>query len=171
MFTRILVPTDFREPSDAALAYARALAGKFSASLHLLHVIEPGYTAGAFNNDAYIVGTPDTYEMLMKEATGKFAQRIFPSDLARFGATTEVISGASAATIVDYAAAESMDLIVMGTHGRTGFAHMLMGSVAEHVVRTAPCPVLTVRETAALEPAAISRSARISRFDTAPGLG
>ncbi len=172
MFTRILVPTDFSEPSDAALNYARALAHKFGASLRLLHVIEPGYATGTFSNEAYIaVEAPGAYEMLVKEAQSKFAHRVFPSDLARHGMTTEVMTGLSTSTIVEYAADQNIDLIVMGTHGRTGLAHLLMGSVAEHVVRTAPCPVLTVRQAPVAREATVSRSARISQFDTVPGLG
>jgi nucleotide-binding universal stress UspA family protein len=171
MFTRILVPTDFSEPSDAALEYARALAEKFCASLHLLHVIEPGYATGAFSNEACVAEAPGAYEMLVKEAQAKFASRVFPSDRARHRVTTEAMTGVSAATIVEYAADQNMDLIVMGTHGRTGLAHLLMGSVAEHVVRTAPCPVLTVRQAPVAQGATIWRSAQISRFDTVPGLG
>lgn len=172
MFNRILVPTDFSEPSDAALNYARALATKFGASLHLLHVIEPGYATGAFSNEAYIaVEAPGAYEMLVKEAQSKFAPRVFPSDRTRHGMTTEVMTGIGAATIVEYAADQDIDLIVMGTHGRTGLAHLLMGSVAEHVVRTAPCPVLTVRRAPAPETATVLRPDRISRFDTVPDHG
>lgn len=170
MFTRILVPTDFSEPSDAALDYARALAETFGASLHLLHVIEPSHETGAFSNEAYIaVEAPGAYEMLVKEAQSKFAHRVLPTDRARYGATTEVMTGTSADTIVEFAADQRIDLIVMGTHGRTGIAHLLMGSVAEHVVRDAPCPVLTVRQAPATQPAMASRSVRTSRFDTVPG--
>ncbi len=168
MFTRILVPTDFSEPSDAALDYARALAEKFGASLHLLHIIEP-HTSGPFSNELYI--GPSMYEVQVKEAQSKLAVRVPPADRARYGATTEVMTGMSADTIVAFAGDQSVDLIVMGTHGRTGLAHLLMGSVAEHVVRTAPCPVLTVRQVPAPRAVTVSRSARISQFDTVPGLG
>lgn len=171
MFTRILVPTDFSEPSDAALDYARALADKFGASLHLLHVIEPNYQTAALSNEAYIGTSPGIYEVLVKEAQSKFAHRGFPADRAGSRATTEVMTGISADTIVDFAADQQIDLIVMGTHGRTGLAHLLMGSVAEHVVRTAPCPVLTVRQAPAAQAVTASRSARISQSDSVPGRG
>ena len=171
MFTRILVPTDFSEPSDAALNYARALANKFGASVHLLHVIELGYPTAAFGHETYLADSPGAHDALVKEAYAKFAPRVFPSDRARHGMTTEVLTGNSAATIVECAADQNIDLIVMGTHGRTGFEHLLMGSVAEHVVRTAPCPVLTVRRSPAPQAATASPSARISRSDTAPGPG
>ena len=97
--------------------------------------------------------------------------RVFPSDRARHDTTTEVIAGMSADTNVEYAADQHVDLIVMGTHGRTGLAHLFMGSVAEHVVRTAPCPVLTVRQAPLAQAATVSRSARISQFDSVPGHG
>jgi len=171
MFTRILVPTDFSEPSDAALDYARALADKFGATLHLLHVIEPGYITGALSNEVFIGATPGDYEMLVTDAQAKFAHRVLPSDRARYRTTTEVMTGPSADTIVDYAEVQHVDLIVMGTHGRTGLAHLLMGSVAEHVVRMAPCPVLTVRQAPVAQAVTVSRSARISQFDTVPGHG
>lgn len=168
MFTRILVPTDFSEPSDAALDYARTLAEKFGASLHLLHIIEP-HTSGPFSNESYI--GPSMYEVQLTEARSKLAARVPPTDRARYGATTEVMTGMSAATIVEFAADQHIDLIVMGTHGRTGLEHLLMGSVAEHVVRTAPCPVLTVRQAPVAREATVLRSARISQFDTALGPG
>ena len=171
MFNRILVPTDFSEPSDAALDYARRLARRFGASLHLLHVIEPFAAAGMVSNEMYNGTTPGQYELLVKEAQAKFAQRAFPPGREPGKTTTEVMTGRSAQTIVDYASDHGFDLIVMGTHGRTGLAHLLMGSVAEHVVRTASCPVMTVREARAPERATVLRSDQISQFDIALGLG
>src|SRR5881394_1068039 len=141
MFTRILDPTDFSEPSDAALDYARALAGKCGSVIQLLHVVEPPFDASALSNEAYVVGTPGMYEMLVKEAQAHLATRVHAADGAL---RSEIITGQSAPTILQYAADQHIDLIVMGTHGRTGLAHLLMGSVAEHVVRKACCPVLTV---------------------------
>jgi universal stress protein A len=144
MFTRILVPTDFSEPSDAALEYARTLAAKFGASLHLLHVVEDQFVTGPFGAEMYVPNTPRTLSYLLSEAHERMAHRISADDRARLRATTEVIVGTVARTISHYAADNGYDLIVMGTHGRTGLAHVLMGSVAEHVVREAACPVLTV---------------------------
>jgi nucleotide-binding universal stress UspA family protein len=165
MFTRILVPTDFSDPSDAALDYARALADKFGGSLHLLHVIEPVYARGAFSNEVYIGAAPGAYELLATDAQAKLADRVLPSDRTRYGTTTEVITGLSAETIVEYAADHHIDLIVMGTHGRTGLAHLVMGSVAEHVVRRALCPVLTVRYTPASDVPIVSPADRLSGND------
>jgi nucleotide-binding universal stress UspA family protein len=146
MITRILVATDFSEPSEAALSYARMLARQFGASFHLLHVLEAGLT-GTFSSEAYIPESPALMNELLQDAKLKLARRLLPSDKALYKATKEVIVGRAAKTIVQYAAEQKFDLIVMGTHGRTGFGHFLVGSVAEHVVRSAPCPVLTVHAT------------------------
>jgi nucleotide-binding universal stress UspA family protein len=144
MFTRILVPTDFSEPSDAALDYARTLAAKFGASLHLFHVVEDQFVTGPFGAEMYVPHPPGTLSYLTAEAQGYLGRRITAEDRANLRATTEIIVGTAARTIVEYASDNGYDLIVMGTHGRTGLAHVLVGSVAEHVVRNAHCPVLTV---------------------------
>jgi nucleotide-binding universal stress UspA family protein len=144
-FTRILVPTDFSVTADAALDYARAVAQEFGASVHLLHVLEDPLGPSGLVAEMYTPEPPDIREMLMKEAQVRLAARVVPGERA----TTEVMFGSGAGTITDYAAATRMDLIVMGTHGRTGLKHFVMGSVAETVVRTAPCPVLTVRHSRA----------------------
>jgi nucleotide-binding universal stress UspA family protein len=145
MFRRILVPTDFSEPSDAALAYARVLAGRFGASLHVLHVFESPFVAGSVSPEVFVDDSPAVQAALFEEAKNRLQHRVTAADREQFGATTEIVSGRSARTIVDYAIGRNMDLIVMGTHGRSGVAHLLMGSVAEKVVRTAACPVMTVR--------------------------
>ena len=147
MITRILVPTDFSEPSEAALAYARTLARQFGATFHLLHVVEAPFVTGPFSSEMYIHESPGVQAELIQDAKLRLARRLLPSDKALYSATKEVIVGLAAKTIVQYAAEQNFDLIVMGTHGRTGLAHLLMGSVAEHVVRAAPCPVLTTRGT------------------------
>ncbi|HTM02089.1 MAG TPA: universal stress protein [Vicinamibacterales bacterium] len=141
--TRVLVPTDFSETSDAALDFARVIAETFGASLHLVHVFEDPFVAGAFA-ESYAALPPDMRTALIEDATTRLHQRLPECDRNRFHATTEVVSGISASAIVEYARNHKIDLIVMGTHGRTGVAHVLMGSVAERVVRTATCPVLTV---------------------------
>jgi nucleotide-binding universal stress UspA family protein len=137
IITRILVPTDFSDTSDAALDYARVIARRFGATLHLVHVLEDPLIAEGLAAEAYIAEQPSIRAAMADDARQRLAHR-------SEGASVEVVFGHGAATIVDYAQRRGFDLIVMGTHGRTGIPHMLMGSVAEKVVRTAPCPVLTV---------------------------
>lgn len=144
--TRILVPTDFSPPSDAAVACGREAAAGFGASLHLLHVLDDQSVGGAFGSEFYLADSLDVRTARLKDAQERLAHRAIAHDLSGTPATTEVIVGRSAQTIVDYAADSGFDLIVMGTHGRSRVAHLLMGSVAESVVRTAPCPILTVRD-------------------------
>jgi nucleotide-binding universal stress UspA family protein len=145
MFKRILVPTDFSATSDAALEHARVFAERFGGSLHLLHVVEDQFVSGPLGGEIYAPHTEGTLTILLQEARERLSRRITAQDRSRFQASTEVIVGSAMRTIVEYAGDNGYDLIVMGTHGRTGLAHVLMGSVAEHVVRTASCPVLTVR--------------------------
>ena len=144
--TRILVPTDFSATSDAALDFAKTIAATFGASLHLLHVFEDPFVTGAFAAETYAPLPPATRADLFDDATARLAHRLPPADRTCFHGTTEIVTGISAPAIVDYAREHDIDLIVMGTHGRTGMAHLLIGSVAERVVRTAPCPVLTVHQ-------------------------
>ena len=132
----ILVATDFEPASDAALTYGRALAKTFGARLHLLHVAE---------NDFLRASVTDPH-VLKTAVARRLNERLTAEDRQVRGArATLEVSDRPADTITRYAKREQIDLIVMGTHGRTGVTHLLMGSVAEHVVRTAPCPVLTVR--------------------------
>ena len=155
--TRILVPTDFSEPSDAALEYATTLAADLGASLHLLHVFEDPYlTGGAFAAEMYAPVPPDLRERLFEEAKAHLRERVEAHGDGHVPPTAEVYTGPTAKAIADYAASEHIDLIVIGTHGRGGMAHLLLGSVAERVVRTAPCPVLTVRPATVLVPAKVA---------------
>jgi nucleotide-binding universal stress UspA family protein len=146
MFSRILVPTDFSPPSDAALEYARILAAKFGSSLQILHVIDDPTAASEFVPDGFAPSTEDIRTALLDQAHKRLERLMNFVDRSRYHAHAEAVLGLPAQSIVDYATATGTGLIVMGTHGRTGLAHLLMGSVAEQVVRTAPCPVLTVRQ-------------------------
>ena len=146
--TRILVPTDFSETSDAALRYARTLADTFGASLHLLHAFEDPYAAGALAPEVYGTVPQELRDSALELANTNLEERLPAADRERYRGATTVVTGAPAAAIVKYATDHGVDLIVMGTHGRSGVAHLLLGSVAEKVVRTAPCPVLSVREPA-----------------------
>jgi nucleotide-binding universal stress UspA family protein len=145
MFKRILVPIDFSPPSDAALEYARSVAARYGASLHLLHVAEDPYRA-FYSAEVYVPEIEGLREEILSDTEKRLKDRLRPSDVTQLQATAGSIIGTPATSIVEYAGGHEIDLIVMGTHGRGGMAHLLMGSVAERVVRTAPCPVLTVRE-------------------------
>ena len=141
----ILVATDFSEPSDAALTYGRALARNFGATLHVVHVV--GYVdALVYGADAYAVSIPELQEDLEQAARTQLANLLVDNDRPALPIQQVVLtSNMPAAAIVDYASRQLIDLIVSGTHGRGAVAHLFMGSVAERLVRTAPCPVLTVR--------------------------
>jgi universal stress protein A len=132
----ILVPTDFSETSDVALHYAIFMAQALGAQLSLLHV--PGRTGENFEAN-FPVGRFET------AARERLSALLSEEEIARLRPEYALRIGTPADEIVRYADARDVDLIVMGTHGRSGVAHLLMGSVAEHVVRTAPCPVLLVR--------------------------
>lgn len=140
---RILVPLDFSDNSSRALDYARGLALKFEAAVHLVHVCEvPSMITGSM--DAYALAYTDWSQRLGEEAE---AQLVRESARVRdLKVTTEILFGNPASSIIDAAIANQADLIVMGTHGHGAMMHMVMGNVAERVVRGAPCPVLTVRE-------------------------
>ena len=142
--TRIMVPTDFSETSDAALTYARSLADMLGASLHLVHVFDDPY-GDALAADVSTSVYESMQASAMRTARLELLRRMPPAARVQYRGTTTMVSGMPAAAIVECAANRGMDLIIMGTHGRSGFAHLLLGSVAEQVVRTAPCPVLTVR--------------------------
>ena len=148
MFNRILIPTDFSAPSAAALEYARILATTYGSTLRILHVINDPSGESEFVADSFAPLTDAIRAELLAEARGRLASVLSATDCARFHVHCDAIIGQPAKVIVDQASAVNADLIVMGTHGRTGLAHLLMGSVAEHVVRSARCPVLTVRERA-----------------------
>ena len=153
MFKRILVPLDFSPPSDAALEYARSLAVQYGASLHLLHVAEDPYRA-SYSTEVFVPEVEGLREEILSDTARRLTARLRPTDVTELCATAESIIGTPAGSIVEYAAGRDIDLIVMGTHGRGGMAHLLMGSVAERVVRTATCPVLTVRGARNAAPAA-----------------
>jgi nucleotide-binding universal stress UspA family protein len=142
MYARILVPTDFSEPSEAALAHAKALALQFGASLHLIHVVEE--PAVLFGLEGTMVAPMTVSPPALDDVEARLTALLAPAERARFRATAEVVRGPVASTIVYRAGELGASLIVMGTHGRTGVSHAFVGSVAEKVVRYAACPVLTV---------------------------
>jgi universal stress protein A len=134
----ILLPTDFSEPSDAAFRYAISLAQAIGARLSFLHI---PVTAG-HNFEASFPFAE--FETAPRE---RLASVLNQEEIAQLRPEYALRVGTPAAEIVRYAEARGIDLIIMGTHGRSGVAHLVMGSVAEQVVRTAPCPVLLVRHS------------------------
>ena len=142
--TRILVPVDFSEPSGRALDCAKTLAEKFSASLHLLTVVPDPFTLP--NPSQWYVPAPGGYvEGLRRDAEIHVNELLNPDEHKRFEARDAVLFGDAPEKILEYVGIERIDMIVMGTHGRGGVARALLGSVAERIVRAAPCPVLIVR--------------------------
>jgi nucleotide-binding universal stress UspA family protein len=140
----ILVATDFGQASETAMNYGRALARTFGARLHVLHVTQ---NALMFSGpEAVGVDFGAVQARLDEAATQQLNSVVGDDDRRELGALSLIRSGTSPAhEIVLYASSAKVDLIVIGTHGRGAMAHLFMGSVAERVVRAAPCPVLTVR--------------------------
>jgi nucleotide-binding universal stress UspA family protein len=142
----ILVATDFGEAADAALAYGRTLARSFGATLHVIHVAENVMMRNAgLGGESYVMLLPDLQRDIEDAARKQLDQQLIDNDRPPLRTKTDVLTSiVPAESIVGYAKTNNIDLIVMGTHGRGGIARLFMGSVAERVVRTAPCPVLTV---------------------------
>jgi nucleotide-binding universal stress UspA family protein len=141
---RILVPTDFGEPSTKALLYGRALCSAFGATLHVLHVVEDPFVVGAAVH-GYLAAVPDLRERALADGQRRLDEALPEEERRAAGMDSAIRMGHPCEEILRYAGDKDIDLVVMGTHGRSGVAHLLLGSVAERVVRTAPCPVLTVR--------------------------
>ena len=139
---KILVPTDFSDCSEAALAYGRQMAQAFGASLHVLHVVQDPYTQ-PWAAEAFPAPLGDLLVQWEEQARARMVDALPEAERASTTVATQI--GSPFFEIVRYAQDEQIDLIVLGTHGRGPLGHMLLGSVAEKVVRKAPCPVLTVR--------------------------
>ena len=155
----VLVATDFSQPSEAALRYARALAHAFTATLHVLHVVPDSMSLPwtAVSDAEMATKLQQDWE---REARERLELLVSARDRSVLRVRLAVRSGDPVSRIDEYAASNAIDLIVIGTRGRGLVAHLLLGGVAERVVRTAPCPVMTVRQpqhefvTEALEPRA-----------------
>jgi nucleotide-binding universal stress UspA family protein len=142
---RILVATDFSEPSEAAVRYGMEVAQRFDATLHLLHVVDD-LAAHPSALDVIPEDTGVVQAQLEAEAHANLAS--LQPDPDGFGPRVEMhvaVSPSPARAILAYARDAAVDLIIVGTHGRHGLAHFFLGSVAQHVARLADCPVLTVR--------------------------
>jgi nucleotide-binding universal stress UspA family protein len=154
-----LVPTDFSEYSNAALEYASSLAVDTGATLQLLHVHDTRALGTAMGEASYLYAENWAEERRRAEQQLK---RITPTD-PDVRCEHHMLVGIPDSDIVAFAGDHKTDLIVMASHGRTGLARMVMGSVAEAVMRRAPCPVLVVKlplEAAAKTQAAPSTTAR-----------
>jgi nucleotide-binding universal stress UspA family protein len=144
---RILAPTDFSELSKQGLKSALELAQTFGAQLLLIHVVEPPPYPVEAIVPVDLAATLLTD--LERQASDELARVLTDAPASPVEVLRRVVVGTPYRKIVEVAEEEKSDLIVMTTHGRTGLSHLVMGSVAERVVRTAPCPVLTIRPTSA----------------------
>ena len=138
----ILVPTDFSNCSEAAVSYGLELARTFGATVHLLHVVQDPSTM-RWAAEAFTASLGDLGEQLQADAQRRLIDAIPERERDHVMIACPIAN--EYAEIIRYATEQRMDLIVMGTHGRGLVAHALIGSVAERVIRRAPCPVLTVR--------------------------
>ncbi|PSQ48576.1 universal stress protein [Halobacteriales archaeon SW_7_65_23] len=161
MYANILYPTDGSESAEAAIEDVRDLAETYDATVHVLYVVDtthaglgsdpdqekaPGMVGHPEGGTAGMVGDRSTAEEVQRtlERQGESIVEEAREQLGDVDATTAVRAGVPYEAILDYAETEDIDLIVMGTHGRTGLDRYLLGSVTEKVVRTADVPVVTV---------------------------
>jgi len=139
---RILVPVDFSPNSRKAVTYAMAFARQFEATITFLHVVQVNYAYGEFGAIDF-----SALEREMRAGAEKeLAALLSSAQTVGLTASTVVREGSPAKVIADTAGELNSDLLIISTHGYTGLKHVLMGSIAEHVVRYSPCPVLVVRE-------------------------
>ncbi|WP_459194326.1 universal stress protein [Halosimplex sp. J119] len=138
MYDDILVPTDGSAGARRALEEAIELAAQFDATVHSLYVVD----VAAFSSEAGAVDIVESFEQMGENSVDSAVER---AREAGVDATGTVVTGTPHRSILDYIDDNAVDLVVMGTHGRTGLERYLLGSVTEKVVRTADVPVLTVR--------------------------
>ncbi len=134
----ILVPVDFSGTSEIALRYAKEFGVAFGAKLHLVHVADDPTLFAPTTSDKYRA-------QFEQESNEKLQQGLDASSFRDVEYVLVTRFGSAATTLLDYAQEEDIDLIIMGSHGRTALANILLGSVAEHIFRHSPCPVLTVK--------------------------
>ena len=159
----VLVATDFSDTSASALNYGREFARTFGATLHVLHVVENGLMwAGP---EAAGIDFVQLQAEIAAAARETLDRIVIAEDRAQLKAVTAVRTGSPTLEIAAYAKAEGIDLILMGTHGRGMMGHLLMGNVAEKVVRIASCPVLTVHhpEHEFIQPDALVATGTVKR--------
>ena len=141
---KILVPTDFSDFSGHALRYGCEFARRFNAELHILNVVEDLYPIVPEPGMSSVLAP--NYLVDLSDSAKREIEKLPPAEQSE-GLTVQraVLTGTPFLEIIRYARDHDCDLIVIGTHGRSGLVHALMGSVSEKVVRKAPCPVLAVR--------------------------
>lgn len=149
---KILAPTDFSPHAAKAVRYACRLAERLDSELHLLHVLSEVVPAGPDPLLAPVLPL-EYYEEMEEQSRIALAQSLEPAWGHPKGFQAAVKWGSSVEAIVEYARDHEIDLIVIATHGRSGLSHVLLGSVAERIVREAPCPVLTIRDREHTPPA------------------
>jgi nucleotide-binding universal stress UspA family protein len=142
---KILLATDFSDNSKWAMNYALSFAQKYDAKLYILHVIQqPSYPLGMYAEISF--DAMDKFNRNVSAVTEKEMQNLCAKELGDFkDYESMIVQGTPFLEIIRTAKEKEIDLIVVGTHGRTGLDHVLFGSTAEKVVRKAPCPVLSVR--------------------------
>lgn len=138
----ILVPTDFSECSERAFAYAKDIAKPLGGTLHLVHVIELIENTKRWGYVYTEIG--DVGDLIEKDVTEKLTKRAAELQSEGIAAKIAVLRGSSYTHLTEYAAANGIGMIVMGTHGKTGLERMILGSTTERLLRTAVCPVLAV---------------------------
>ncbi len=141
----ILYPTDFSEHSRSALPYALKMAQEFDSTLHCLHVVDEAYQHLVSSGDylgAHVEITEDFWEPSLKKL-GEFTEEHIKGHVDKI--VSHQVTGRPFLEIIRYAQEHTINMIVIATHGHSGLATMLLGSVTEKVVRKAPCPVLTIR--------------------------
>ncbi len=141
----ILAPTDFSEHSQQAVAFACGLAERLGSSLHLLHVLSEILPAGP--DPLLMPVMPASFYQENEDRAGETLAKLLDPAWGKPTSVTNVVRwGSPVESIVSYALDHKIELIVIATHGRTGLSHVLLGSVAERIVREAHCPVLTIRD-------------------------
>lgn len=145
LLKNVLVATDFSEASDAALRYGVDFARTYGARLHIVHVVDDVASRVMPMNTLPDIGA---IQLDLQNAAQTDVDALATANKRQLAAVQAVVltSSAPAQAIIAYAAEAGIDLLVIGAHGRGGLARLFMGSVAQHIVRTAPCPVLTVRQ-------------------------